>query len=154
MFATKKKLITALGAGTLALGLAPQTSAAVNPYAATAPNGPRVQLLTDVKGSARAATKSGTRTPKAGAASAGYASPESFGVSQSTLDAIAACESGGDPAAVSADGTYRGLYQFDESTWESMGGSGDPAAAPAAEQSMRAAMLLSRAGTSPWPICG
>ena len=28
------------------------------------------------------------------------------------LEAIAACESGGDPTAVSADGTYHGKYQF------------------------------------------
>src|SRR3954454_23432941 len=33
------------------------------------------------------------------------------GFSQSTLDSIAACESGGDPTAVSSDGTYRGKYQ-------------------------------------------
>ena len=32
------------------------------------------------------------------------------GVSQSTLDAIAACESGGDPSVVDASGTYYGLY--------------------------------------------
>jgi soluble lytic murein transglycosylase-like protein len=82
------------------------------------------------------------------------ASPESFGVSQATLESIAACESGGDPTAVSADGTYRGKYQFDYGTWASVGGSGDPAAAPEAEQDMRAAMLYSQAGASPWPICG
>jgi hypothetical protein len=83
-----------------------------------------------------------------------FASPESLGVSQATLESIAACESGGDPTAVSADGTYRGKYQFDYSTWTSVGGSGDPAAAPEAEQDMRAAMLYSQAGASPWPICG
>ncbi len=82
------------------------------------------------------------------------ASPASYGVSQSTLDAIASCESGGDPAAVSPDGTYRGKYQFDSSTWAAMGGSGDPAAAPEAEQDMRAAMLYSQSGSSPWPVCG
>ncbi len=76
------------------------------------------------------------------------------GVSQSTLDAIAACESGGDPGAVSSDGSYRGLYQFDYGTWASVGGSGDPAAASPAEQSYRAALLYSRSGSSPWPICG
>ena len=68
-----------------------------------------------------------------------------------TLEAIAACESGGDPTAVSSDGTYRGLYQFDFGTWESVGGDGDPAAASAAEQSYRAALLYSRSGSSPWP---
>jgi hypothetical protein len=83
-----------------------------------------------------------------------FASPESYGVSQGTLEAIASCESGGDPAAVSSDGTYRGKYQFDSATWASMGGSGDPAAAPEAEQDMRAAMLYAQSGSSPWPICG
>ena len=76
------------------------------------------------------------------------------GVSQSTLDSIAACESGGDPAAVSSDGSYRGKYQFDYGTWESVGGCGDPAAAPEAEQDYRAALLYARSGSSPWPVCG
>ena len=70
------------------------------------------------------------------------------------LEAIAACESGGDPAAVSADGTYRGLFQFDYGTWASVGGTGDPAAAPVAEQYQRAAILYARSGSTPWPICG
>lgn len=86
--------------------------------------------------------------------SGGFPSPESVGVSSSTLDAIAACESGGDPTAVSADGTYHGLYQFDYGTWASVGGSGDPAAASPAEQTYRAALLYSQSGSSPWPICG
>ena len=76
------------------------------------------------------------------------------GVTLSTLEVIASCESGGDPTAVSADGSYRGKYQFDYGTWESVGGSGDPAAASPAEQSYRAALLYSRSGSSPWPICG
>jgi hypothetical protein len=76
------------------------------------------------------------------------------GVSQATLDAIGACESGGDPAVVSADGTYRGKYQFDYGTWESMGGSGDPAAASESEQDYRAALLYAASGSSPWPVCG
>jgi transglycosylase-like protein len=76
------------------------------------------------------------------------------GVSQETLDAIGACESGGDPTAVSSDGSYRGKYQFDYGTWESVGGSGDPAAAPEQEQDYRAALLYSRSGSSPWPVCG
>lgn len=76
------------------------------------------------------------------------------GVPLATMEAIASCESGGDPTAVSSDGTYRGLYQFDYGTWESVGGSGDPAAASAAEQTYRAALLYSRSGSSPWPVCG
>lgn len=70
------------------------------------------------------------------------------------LEAIAACESGNDPGAVSGDGAYRGKYQFSYETWASMGGSGDPAAAPEAEQDQRAAALMAQAGTSPWPSCG
>ena len=60
----------------------------------------------------------------------------------------------GRPEAVSSDGTYRGKYQFDYGTWESVGGHGDPAAAPEAEQDYRAALLYSRSGSSPWPVCG
>jgi TolA-binding protein len=84
----------------------------------------------------------------------GFPSPESLGVSSSTLESIAACESGGDPTAVSADGSYHGLYQFDYGTWASVGGSGDPAAASPEEQTYRAALLYSQSGSSPWPICG
>lgn len=72
----------------------------------------------------------------------------------SVLEAIAACESGGDPTAVSPDGSYRGKYQFDYRTWESVGGSGDPAAAPEKEQDERAAALYNERGSSPWPVCG
>jgi peptidoglycan hydrolase-like protein with peptidoglycan-binding domain len=71
----------------------------------------------------------------------------------STLARIARCESGGNPAAVSPDGRYRGKYQFTRATWRAMGGSGDPAQAPEAEQDRLAALLLARAGTSPWPVC-
>jgi hypothetical protein len=76
------------------------------------------------------------------------------GVTLATLESIAACESGGDPTAVSSDGSYRGKYQFDFGTWESVGGSGDPAAAPEDEQDYRAALLYSQSGSSPWPVCG
>jgi hypothetical protein len=92
-------------------------------------------------------------SPAAGPAGA-YPTPESVGVSTATLDQIASCESGGDATAVSADGAYHGKYQFDLGTWASVGGSGDPAAAPAAEQDYRAALLYARGGPSPWPICG
>ena len=70
------------------------------------------------------------------------------------LEAIAACESGGDPTAIGGGGLYRGKYQFDLQTWSSVGGTGDPAAAPEAEQDMRAARLYARAGATPWPVCG
>jgi hypothetical protein len=83
---------------------------------------------------------------RAAAAPAASASPQ--------LQAIAACESGGNPRAIGGGGAYRGKYQFDYGTWASVGGSGDPAAAPESEQDARAAMLLQRSGTTPWPVCG
>ena len=72
----------------------------------------------------------------------------------SGLDSVAACESGGDPGAVSANGQYRGKYQFDQRTWESVGGSGDPAAASESTQDALAARLQAQRGSSPWPVCG
>jgi hypothetical protein len=71
----------------------------------------------------------------------------------SLLEAIALCESGGDPTAVSPSGRYRGKYQFDRATWRSVGGSGDPAAAPESEQDARASKLMDRSGPSAWPAC-
>ena len=76
------------------------------------------------------------------------------GVSRATLEAIASCESGGDPTVVSSDGSYRGKYQFSFETWASVGGSGDPAAASESEQDYRAALLYAASGSSPWPVCG
>lgn len=70
------------------------------------------------------------------------------------LQAIASCESGGNPRAIGGGGAFRGKYQFEYGTWASVGGHGDPAAAPEAEQDTRAQMLLDRAGTAPWPVCG
>ena len=74
--------------------------------------------------------------------------------SDAGLAGIRACESGGDYGAVSSSGKYRGAYQFDQQTWESVGGSGDPADASAAEQDRRAAALQQQRGSSPWPSCG
>jgi Transglycosylase-like domain/Putative peptidoglycan binding domain len=70
-----------------------------------------------------------------------------------TLQRIAQCESGGNPSAVSADGTYHGKYQFDLTTWRQLGGSGDPAQAPESEQDRRAATLYAARGSAPWPNC-
>jgi peptidoglycan hydrolase-like protein with peptidoglycan-binding domain len=70
------------------------------------------------------------------------------------LTRIAACESGGNPAAISGNGRYRGKYQFRRATWRALGGTGDPATAPEAEQDRLAALLLQREGTRPWPVCG
>jgi hypothetical protein len=85
---------------------------------------------------------------------AAVSSTRSVSAPSATLARIAQCESGGDPTAVSADGQYRGKYQFSRATWRAMGGTGDPAAASEAEQDRLAAKLLAQAGTSPWPNCG
>jgi uncharacterized protein YabE (DUF348 family) len=68
--------------------------------------------------------------------------------------ALARCESGGNPRAVSRNGTYRGLYQFSMGTWRGVGGTGDPIDASPSEQTYRAKILYSRSGRSPWPVCG
>jgi resuscitation-promoting factor RpfB len=67
---------------------------------------------------------------------------------------LAACESGGRPAAVDPSGNYGGLYQFDTGTWHALGGDGRPQDAPAEEQTDRAKRLYVRQGASPWPHCG
>jgi hypothetical protein len=73
--------------------------------------------------------------------------------SATLLARIAQCESGGDPTVVSADGRYRGKYQFSRATWRAMGGTGDPARAEEAEQDRLAALLLERQGPGAWPAC-
>ncbi len=50
--------------------------------------------------------------------------------------------------------TFYGAYQFTWDTWETVGGNGNPALAPPAEQDARARLLYSRRGNQPWPICG
>lgn len=66
---------------------------------------------------------------------------------------LAQCESGGNPRIVSSNGRYHGLYQFTVSTWRSVGGSGLPSEASAAEQTKRARMLQAKAGWGQWPAC-
>lgn len=82
-----------------------------------------------------------------------WPTPEQVGVSKSTLDQIAACESHGQSIDDSS-GTYHGLFQFDLGTWGSVGGSGDPHEASEDEQYYRAALLYRKSGSSPWPVCG
>jgi peptidoglycan hydrolase-like protein with peptidoglycan-binding domain len=89
-----------------------------------------------------------------GAATSRSSSGAAAAAPNATLAKIAACESGGNPAAVSPTGQYRGKYQFSRATWREYGGTGDPAAAPEAEQDRIAAALYAARGTSPWPVCG
>lgn len=68
--------------------------------------------------------------------------------------ALFLCESSNNPRAISPSGKYRGLAQFDASTWRSVGGHGDPANASRAEQTHRAKLLYAARGAQPWPSCG
>jgi hypothetical protein len=102
---------------------------------------------------APAASNAATAAPAASAAP--VPTPQvAASAPSSGLQSIAQCESGGNPAAVDASGTYRGKYQFDQGTWESVGGTGDPAAAPESVQDSLAAKLQAQRGNSPWPVCG
>jgi hypothetical protein len=99
--------------------------------------GPQTLAALGVDGSARSAGTRAARSADAGA----------------LLESIALCESGGDPTAVSANGRYRGKYQFSRATWRDMGGSGDPARASEARQDRLAARLLAQRGAGAWPSC-
>lgn len=68
-------------------------------------------------------------------------------------DAIAQCESGGNWAINTGNGYYGGL-QFNLGTWQSNGGTGNPATASKTEQIRVANVLYSRRGLQPWPVCG
>jgi hypothetical protein len=74
-------------------------------------------------------------------------------VVRGALERIAACESHGNPRAIGGGGAFRGKYQFTYGTWATVGGKGDPAAAPEHEQDRRAARLMARTGGSAWPVC-
>lgn len=67
--------------------------------------------------------------------------------------ALAQCESGGNPSAVSASGRYYGLFQFSLPTWQAVGGSGLPTEASPEEQLLRAQSLQARSGWGQWPAC-
>jgi uncharacterized protein YabE (DUF348 family) len=69
-------------------------------------------------------------------------------------DALARCESGGRPDAVSPNGLYHGLYQFSVDTWQRTGGTGLPSEATPREQTYRAILLYERSGAGQWPHCG
>jgi len=84
----------------------------------------------------------------------GASAPATTSTAPGALQQIAQCESGGNPQAIGGGGRYRGKYQFTRETWAALGGSGDPAAAPEAEQDQRAATLYAQAGASSWPSCG
>lgn len=68
-------------------------------------------------------------------------------------DALRHCESTNNYLVNTGNGYY-GAYQFDQSTWESVGGTGRPHWAEPVVQDARARLLYARRGWTPWPICG
>src|SRR5690606_29589611 len=112
------------------------------------------QAEPDATAPSAAPAASASPSPSPAPAPEPAAGPAPSGDVAAHLQRIAQCESGGNPRAVSASGQYRGKYQFDQGTWEAVGGSGDPAAAPEAEQDRRAAILYAQRGPAPWPVCG
>ncbi len=80
------------------------------------------------------------------------AAPSSGGGGGSHWDALAQCESGGNWGISTGNGYYGGL-QFSMSTWQAMGGSGNPANASRAEQIAVAERVLSAQGWGAWPSC-
>ena len=96
-----------------------------------------------------AITRVGTKARPAGAVSGAGGSAGGL-----NWAALASCESGGNPRAVSPNGRYHGLYQFSVATWGAVGGSGLPSQASPAEQTQRAQALYNKAGRGQWPHCG
>ena len=68
--------------------------------------------------------------------------------------ALAKCESGGNPSIISSNGLYHGLYQFNIETWQGVGGTGLPSQVTVEEQTKRAKILYNLRGSQPWPYCG
>jgi Transglycosylase-like domain len=75
--------------------------------------------------------------------------------------ALRECEAGGDYSITNPSGKYRGAYQFDRSTWNSVAERHapalvgvDPAAAAPADQDAMALALYTERGARPWPHCG
>jgi hypothetical protein len=69
---------------------------------------------------------------------------------------VAECESGRDPNALGAGGTYRGAFQFHRTTWKNAPRSpgGDPIRFSYRTQSFIAVRLKMRDGRGAWPNCG
>ncbi|WP_219468192.1 resuscitation-promoting factor [Nonomuraea rhizosphaerae] len=71
--------------------------------------------------------------------------------------ALAQCESHGNPLAVNPAGPYYGMYQFSLPMWATVGGIGLPHSWSVEEQTYRAQLLYQRVGgrwQGQWPQCG
>ncbi len=84
--------------------------------------------------------------------SATASSASAHSASSSDFARLAACESGGNYSINTGNGYY-GAYQFDLSTWRSVGMSGRPDLASRSTQDEAARRLQAARGWSPWPAC-
>lgn len=78
--------------------------------------------------------------------------PAPAGSVSANLDAIARCESGGNPDAYNPAGYY-GAFQFSLPTWHGVGMTGDPRDYTYNEQKYAAIALYNQRGYAPWPHC-
>jgi len=78
--------------------------------------------------------------------------PAPSGSVSANLDAIARCESGGNPDAYNPAGYY-GAFQFSLPTWRGVGMTGDPRDYTYNEQKYAAIALYNQRGYAPWPHC-
>lgn len=131
--------------------------------------GPRVVLLQETLGIATDGTY-GHTTQSAHLAAVRFVGlptatvpvpPLPPGPSPDEWEALRQCESNGNYAITNPSGKYRGAYQFDRSTWDSVASRHspglvgvDPAAAAPADQDYIARALYSERGARPWPHCG
>jgi hypothetical protein len=83
------------------------------------------------------------------------------GPSAAEWESLRWCESNGNYEITNPSGKYRGAYQFDRPTWNSVAErhaphlvGTDPAAASPADQDFMALALYSERGARPWPQCG
>lgn len=103
------------------------------------------------KGRHRAPSKSRVRAVLVGTVTAGALALGGAGTaSADPLGAIAQCESGGNIHAENSHSTASGKYQFLDSTWRSLGGTGRAKHASESEQDRMARKLMNVSGTSPW----
>ena len=95
------------------------------------------------------------------AAPTGTADKFSHVLSDQQLGRLRQCESGGNYSITNPSGAYRGAYQFNRQTWNSVAQRHyphlvgiDPAAAAPADQDAMARALWSERGRQSWPHCG
>ncbi len=67
-------------------------------------------------------------------------------------EALANCESGGDPSKTTGNGYY-GAFQFSAATWRSVGETGVASDYPYSHQLAAAQRLQVRSGWGQWPAC-